>query len=102
MLNARHRVGGQGYYPVADLRELLTRSSYDVIATEYVPRGLGTLLYEVSLVLRWAWGRSVSVYGYFNMLLYPIGLFDRWLPPQSQGCEQLVICRKIETLSAPA
>ncbi len=102
-LNVRHQVGGRGYYPVADLQELLTRSGYDVIATEYVPRALGTFLYEVSLILRWALGRSVSVYGYLNMLLYPIGLFDRWLPSQSQGCEQLVICRKIETLeSAPA
>lgn len=96
-LNARHQVGGRGYYSVADLQELLTRSGYDVIATEYVPRTLGTFLYEASLILRWALGRSVSVSGYPNLLLYPIGWFDRWLPPQSKGCEQLVACSKIET-----
>ncbi len=89
-LNVKHAARGRGYFQHNDLVVVLKTAGYSVLKFEYAPRALGSLIYETCLLLRWAMGLNLSVYGMGGMLLYPIGWLDRWLPPTSMGCEILV------------
>lgn len=89
-LNQKHKAAGRGYFDRNSLMARLKTSDLKLISEEYAPRSLGTFLYEMCLLIRWAWGLNVSVYGFAGMILYPIGWLDRFLPPTSRGCEMLV------------
>ena len=96
LLNKAHEAKGCGFYDRSQLERLLTARGFRILSQQYAPRSLGTFLYEMSMIARWAAGRNVSVFGFGNMILYPVGWFDRLLPGAWPGCELLLMAAKSE------
>jgi SAM-dependent methyltransferase len=98
LLNIKHGAQGRGYYSLSELYGCLERSGFTINNKEFAPRALGTFLYEISLISRWVLRANLSVAGYLNMILYPIGWIDRFLPATFKGCECLVVCCKTRAM----
>lgn len=95
ILKTKHNASGRGWYTVSNLEKCLGNGGFTIESMEFAPRALGTFLYEMSLIIRWASKMDISVAGYLNMVLYPLGWLDSFFAKTSRGCECLVVCIKI-------
>jgi demethylmenaquinone methyltransferase / 2-methoxy-6-polyprenyl-1,4-benzoquinol methylase len=90
LLNKRFETEGKGFYSFEELEQVLNQEGFYIKSWEYCPKILGSILYEICLLLKWAGKSSLSVVGIRPMLLYPIGFFDRYLPKYMKGCEVII------------
>jgi ubiquinone/menaquinone biosynthesis C-methylase UbiE len=90
----KHKLGvlGKGYYSFDDVTRLLKSENFQILETEYSPKRLGSLMYELELSL---WVRfKTSVLGYVLFpVFYFLSYFDE-IVNGKKGNELIIKARK--------
>lgn len=94
-LNHMHGVRGKGYFSLDEIENLLKNGDFDLVEKSISPGLLGTLLWEVSVMLSYRFNSSFPKVAMF--LFFPLTLLDRLFPTTGsiRGCELIIKCIKV-------
>ena len=91
----KHKLGvlGKGYYSFEEVTSLLQREGFQVLETEYSPKTLGSLMYELELSLWVRFRTSILGYALFPVF-YFLSYFDEIVNGKT-GNELILKARKV-------
>lgn len=93
-LKSRFASKGKGYYDINEIRGCLSNEGFRVIESEYSPKMLGSLIFEIGLYL-WYRFNFPFFHPFLFPIFYSIAYFDRFLPKNQIGDELVIKARKL-------
>ena len=92
--NLNKRFGAaKGYYDGTELVGLLEAHQFNVLEVEHAPKRLGSLFYELQLLLQVARVPLPELLMFF--LFYPLAFLDRFDRRDAKGCELIIRARAV-------
>ena len=85
---------GKGYYDQGEVLRLLQRQGFKITKTEYSPKKMGSLIFEIGLYL-WYHFRFPFFSPFLFPVLYPIAYFDKFANNKQTGNELVIKAIKV-------
>lgn len=84
---------GKEYYSQDEVCDLLINSGFRILSVAPTPQTLGSVMFQILLLFRTI-TRSNKLTSPFDMILFPIGYFDRFIKSKYLAIEIMIVAQK--------
>lgn len=88
MIRKRFNIPGKEFYTPKQIEDLCRQTGFELTVHRYAPRRFGNWLFQMQLATRIKLG--MDYFGWGDLLLLPVAILDRMLPPTNQNDGEFV------------